>query len=98
MAKSPQNDLKLSDYYPEMKDWTAVTPASAANKQPQLDDKTTTQSPILRATLPLSMIYSPDSLRQNNRPGVVGFRLSPVSLATTPGFGAAIQSTQGQAS
>lgn len=79
--------MPLSDFYPDLKGWTPVTPSapsappsnSSSSGPSQLPPSSDTpSSPYLRTSLPLPLQYSPDTLRQSNRPGLSGFRIAPL--------------------
>ncbi len=93
--------MPLSDFYPDMKGWTSVTPdISKAQSAPmvsvppgpsQSPQSETPASPYLRTTLPLPLQYAPDTLKQYNRPGLSSFRIAPLP----PGGAAAVNSAIG---
>jgi hypothetical protein len=79
--------MPLSDHYPELKGWTpAQTPVE---QKPQIPDLTTQVSGFLRTTLPLPLQYSPDTLKQYNRPGMSSFRIAPLPPGGNPSVNSA---------
>ncbi len=80
--------MKLSDFYPNFDNWVSASSDSAGPK-PQIPDSTTQVNPFLAATVPLPLQYSPDSLRQYNRPGLSSFRVSPLSPSSFPSINSA---------
>ena len=74
--------MKLSDFFPEMEGFTPVEPGVA--KTPQFPNLETQVSPYLRATLPLPLQYSGDTIKQYNRPGLSSFRISPLPPGGIP--------------
>jgi hypothetical protein len=83
--------MPLSDYYPEMKGWTPVE-NPLASPLPQLPTPEVQVSPYLRTALPLPLIYTPDTLKQSNRPGLSSYRLSPQSPSSFPAINSAANS------
>jgi hypothetical protein len=83
--------MQLSDFYPEFKGWKDATPDLSANRPP-IPDVNSQVSPYLRAPLPLPLQYSPDTLRQSNRPGLSTFRIAPQSPNSFPAINAAAKS------
>jgi hypothetical protein len=79
--------MPLSDYFPDMQGWTPVE--SPVAKTPQIPNQQTQVTNYLRATLPLPLQYSGDTVKQYNRPGLSSFRISP----SPPGGQPAINSS-----
>jgi hypothetical protein len=79
--------MKLSEYFPEMEDWTPVEPE--ISKAPPVYDDVIQSGRYLRTTLPLSLQYSPDTLKQFNRPGISSFRIAPLSPGSAPAINSA---------
>lgn len=84
--------MPLSDFYPSMQGATPVEPAMP-NAQPQIPNDQTQVSGYLRTTVPLPLQYSPDTLKQYNRPGLSSFRTSPIGPSGIPGINSAVNST-----
>ncbi len=74
--------MKLSDHFPDMENWTPAENHEQAN--PQVPTPEVQSSPYLRAPLPLPMQYSPDTLKQYNKPGLSSFRTSPIPPSGYP--------------
>lgn len=85
--------MQLSDYFPSMQGATPVTPGSQLAAAPQLPNPETQVSAYLRTTLPLPLQYSPDTLRQYNRPGLSSFRIAPLPPGGNPSVNAASTSS-----
>src|SRR5258708_2604092 len=83
--------MPLSDFYPELKGWTPA-PNVSPTALPQLPTPEVQVSPLLRATLPLPLVYAPDTLKQSNRPGLSSFRISPQSPSSFPAINSAAKS------
>src|SRR5712664_3383804 len=83
--------MPLSDYYPEMKGWQPVQNVSST-ALPQLPTPEVQVSPFLRTALPLPLIYTPDTLKQSNRPGLSSYRIAPQSPSSFPAVNAAANS------
>lgn len=79
--------MPLSDFHESMKGW--VPAPTVEVPKPPIPDPTTQVSPYLRTTLPLPMQYSPDTLRQSNRPGLSSFRIAPLPPGGSPAINAA---------
>jgi hypothetical protein len=82
---------KLSDFYPEFEGWEPVKPVVGSQKPTPPDDQTQV-SPYLRAVLPLPLQYSPDTLKQYNRPGLSKFRAAILPPSGVPAVNAAATS------
>ncbi len=82
--------MPLSDFHESMKGW--VPAPMVEIPKPQIPDPTTQVSPYLRTTLPLPMQYSPDTLRQSNRPGLSSFRMAPLPPGGNPAINSASSS------
>lgn len=83
--------MKLSEYFPSME---GATPVDTAAKPPipaapQMPNSETQISGYLRTTLPLPLQYSPDTLKQYNRPGLSSFRIAPIPPGGIPAVNAA---------
>ncbi len=74
--------MKLSDFHPGFEGWTPVE--NPVSKSPQLPNDQTQVNGYLRATLPLPLQYSSDTLRQYNRPGLSSFRIAPLPPGGVP--------------
>jgi hypothetical protein len=85
--------MKLSEYFPSMEGGTPVTPLSQQAAAPTIPDSQTQISGYLRTTLPLPLQYSPDTLKQYNRPGLSSFRIAPLPPGGNPGVNAATNSS-----
>jgi hypothetical protein len=72
-----------------MAGWTPVE--TITPKAPQIPDSSTTVNPYLRTTVPLPYQYTPDTLRQFNRPGVSSFRTSPLPPNALPSINSLAQ-------
>jgi hypothetical protein len=94
--------MALSDFFPEMKGWTPAPPPDVP--QPQIPNLTPTgpsqsptaetqSSPYLRTTIPLPLQYSPDTLKQYNRPGLSSFRIAPLPPSGIPSINSAAASS-----
>ena len=79
--------MKLSEFFSDMEGWEKVE--SRIAKTPQIPNPETTVSPYLRAPLPLPLQYSPDTLKQYNRPGLSSFRIAPLPPSGISGIVAA---------
>jgi hypothetical protein len=79
--------MPLSDFHDSMKGWVPAPVVEVP--KPQIPDPTTQVSPYLRCPLPLPMQYSPDTLRQSNRPGLSSFRIAPLPPGGNPAINAA---------
>src|ERR1017187_6299690 len=79
--------MPLSDFHDSMKGWVPAPPVESP--KPQIPDPTTQVSPYLRCPLPLPLQYSPDTLRQSNRPGMSSFRIAPLPPGGNPAINAA---------
>lgn len=84
--------MPLSDHYPDLKGWTPA-PNVSPMALPQLPTPEVQVSPFLRATLPLPLIYTPDTLKQSNRPGLSSYRVAPQSPSSFPAINAAATSS-----
>lgn len=84
--------MPLSDYYPEMQGWK---PADNLSPQalPQIPTPEVQVSPFLRATLPLPLQYSGDTIKQYNRPGLSSFRIAPLPPGGIPAINSASTGT-----
>lgn len=90
--------MALSDFYPQMKGWTAA-PTEAQSPDPGLNTPGPSQtytsdrpSPYIRTNLPLPLQYTPDTLKQYNRPGLSAFRTAPLPPGGNPAVNAASSS------
>lgn len=79
--------MPLSDHFPEMRGWTPATNVNTT-ALPQLPTPEVQVSPFLRTTLPLPLIYTPDTLKQSNRPGLSSYRVAPQSPSSFPAINA----------
>jgi hypothetical protein len=87
--------VALSDFHEGFDGWVpAETPVE---QKPQVPDPTTQVSGYLRTTLPLPLQYSPDTLKQYNRPGMSSFRIAPLPPGGVPAINSA-SSTVAQSS
>ena len=93
--------MALSDFYPGFDGWTPAEnsaqqkPTSSANVSGPSQSPPATEasnSPYLRTTLPLPLQYSPDTLKQYNRPGLSTFRIAPLPPGGNPAVNAAASS------
>lgn len=75
--------MSLFDFFPQLKDWQEVQ-AAKEMQRPGIPDPQTQSTPTLRAPLPLPLQYSPDSLKQYNRPGLSSFRTPPIPASGQP--------------
>lgn len=74
--------MPLSDFFDSMK---GMVPApSNAVPMPQIPNPETTTSPYLRTNLPLPLQYTPDTLKQYNKPGLSSFRIAPLPPGGAP--------------
>jgi hypothetical protein len=84
--------MPLSDFYPDLKGWTPVT-GQNVQALPQIPTPEVQVSPFLRATLPLPMQYSGDTIKQYNRPGLSSFRIAPLPPGGIPSINSTVAST-----
>jgi len=95
--------MALSDFYPDMKGWVPVEPA-VTPPAPQIPNLTPTgpsqsptaetqSSPYLRTTIPLPLQYTPDTLKQYNRPNISSFRIAPLPPSGIPSVNSAAASS-----
>jgi hypothetical protein len=85
--------MKLSEYYPSMQGATPVGPVVPAAAPPVIPNDQTQVTRYLRTTLPLPLQYSPDTLKQYNRPGLSSFRIAPLPPGGNPAVNASSTST-----
>jgi hypothetical protein len=83
--------MKLSDFFPELKGWTPVD--NSARQKPQFSEPSVIPSGSQATSLPLSLQYQPDSLRQNNRPALSSIRFAPLPPAGLPQINSASEGT-----
>lgn len=68
--------MKLRDHFEGFENWVAAEPKNL--NAPQIPDPETRSTPYSRATLPLSIQYTGDTVKQYIRPELSSFRMWPI--------------------